>query len=371
MNILINTANISGGGGAQVADSICRYLNEYSEHKFIVVLSKALDNTAEAISDYPNVIIERYNCRAGDIKSLITFRNKCLDKYVEKYNIECVFTVFGPIKWRPECTHICGFGLSHIVMPESPFFQKMSLIERVKWTRTIKIWEYIFGRSSDMLITENPLISERLQNLFRKKKIVTITNNYNQVFDNPSQQKCRKLPSFNGTSFLDVTAFGPHKNTTIAIKIAAILKEKHPSFKCRFIFTFERNRFPDIPTELNDYFYFTGRIGIEECPSLYDQCDVEFQPTLLECFTATYPEAMRMGKPIVTVDLPFAHGLCGDAALYYSPLSADAAADCLYKVATDINVKEKLVEAGKIQLQSFDTSRERADKVIKLCEKVK
>lgn len=37
-------------------------------------------------------------------------------------------------------------------------------------------------------------------------------------------------------------------------------------------------------------------------------------PSLLECFTATYPEAMRMERPIVTTDLAFAQGLCGEAA---------------------------------------------------------
>lgn len=368
MNILINASNLSGGGGAQVADSICRYLHYYSKHKFVVVLSKRVEYIAKDIKGDSNVKIERYSCKPGDIKALITFRNQFLDMCVEKYNIDCVYSVFGPMKWRPRCIHISGFGLSHIVMPESPFFQEMSILSRLKWGKTIKIWKYVFRRSTDILVTENPLISNRLQAMMKNKRVITVTNNYNQIFDNPYRQRYRKLPLFEGITFLDVTAFGPHKNTTIALEIARIFKRDYPNFKCRFVFTFDKEKYPVIPQDLTQYFYFTGKVDIEECPSLYDQCDIEFQPTLLECFTATYPEAMRMGRPIVTVDLPFAHGLCGEAAIYFSPLSPISAAKSLYRVATDMNLRQTLVEAGRKQLLKFDTSKERADKIINLCE---
>ena len=76
-------------------------------------------------------------------------------------------------------------------------------------------------------------------------------------------------------------------------------------------------------------------MDITECPSLYEQADVMFQPTLLECFSATYPEAMKMQRPIVTTDIEFAHGLCGPAAHYYSPLSAEDAARAEGFVGTD------------------------------------
>ncbi len=42
-------------------------------------------------------------------------------------------------------------------------------------------------------------------------------------------------------------------------------------------------------------------------------------PTLLECFSASYLEAMYMKKIIFTSDLPFAHTVCKDAAFYFAP----------------------------------------------------
>lgn len=94
------------------------------------------------------------------------------------------------------------------------------------------------------------------------------------------------------------------------------------------------------------------------------------QPTLLECFTATYPEAMRMEVPIVTTDLDFAHGLCGDAALYYSPLSAADATQNILEVYHNAALRKKLVEAGHKQLEIFDNNEQRANKVIKLLEEI-
>lgn len=367
MKILINASNLSGGGGAQVCDSICRYLINYPQHSFIVVLSSVFDLLANTIRHYPNVTVECYNCKPGDIKAFITFRIPFLDRLVEINNIECVYTVFGPIKWRPRCTHVCGFGLSHVVMPESPFFQRMNFKERIVWWKTIKIWEYIFHRSADVFITENPFISKRLSDKFRDKKIATITNTYNQVFDNPNRWVKHQLPYFEGIQLLDIAAFGPHKNQIIALDIARKLKNEYSNFKFRFVFTIDESEFPIIPKDLKDCFYFTGKVSIEECPSLYEQCDIEFQPTLLECFTATFPEGMKMQLPIIACDLEFVHGLCEDAALYFDPLSAESAAKKIIYLSSNTSEQKRLIENGNRQLLKFDTSEQRVEKTIKLC----
>lgn len=368
MNILINASNLSGGGGAQVCDSICRYLVNYPQHRFIVVLSEALETIAKDIENIQNVRVERYSCSARDWKSFLTFRMPILDKLVDDYKIKCVFTVFGPIKWHPKCPHICGFGLSHIVMPESPYFKQMGFIERLMWEKTIVVWKYIFRKSADVFVTENPLITERLQRLFPNKKVVTITNNYNQVFDQHEKQKKRVLPQFDGISLLSVATAYPHKNLQITIDITKLLKIQRPELKFRFVLTVKEEVFCNLSDELKNHFLFLGKVDISECPSLYEQCDIVFVPTLLECFTATYPEAMRMKKPIITTNLGFAQGLCGNAALYYEATNAQAAVNAILLLVDDYELRKKIVTAGTSELKKFDSSSMRTDKVIKLCE---
>ncbi len=370
MKILINATNISGGGGGQVTNSICSYLNCFKKHYFYVVLSNALDNTKNILSQYTNVKVISYNYPSKDIKSFFTCRNSFLDNLVKEYDIECVLTVFGPMKWKPKCKHVCGFAFSQLVIPESPYYKRMSLKELLKAKLQIALWKIIFKRSSENFYTENPFITDRLKKILIGKNIITVTNNYNQVFDDKSRWIYHKIPKCEGIKILNIGSAGPHKNLPISIDIAKILKTKYPKFKFTFIFTINRDVFPIIPKEFENCFVFLGKVDITECPSLYEQCDMEFQPTLLECFTATYPEAMKMRKPIVTTDLDFAKGLCDKAALYYKPLSAEDAAEKIYTLANDKQLYYQLIESGVQQLKKFDTSFERAKKIIEFCESV-
>lgn len=177
----------------------------------------------------------------------------------------------------------------------------------------------------------------------------------------------KQLPSFDGLTMLTLSSFNPHKNLPITIGIAKYLQEKYPSFNFRFVFTVKEKQFPNIPNELKDHFLFLGPVTINECPSLYEQCDLEFQPTLLECFTATYPEAMRMKKPIITTDLEFARGLCGDCAIYYDALSAEDAAEKIYSLASNVDKQNELISKGLLQLKKFDSYKDRSHKTIEAC----
>jgi glycosyltransferase involved in cell wall biosynthesis len=149
----------------------------------------------------------------------------------------------------------------------------------------------------------------------------------------------------------------------------------HSDFKFRFVISVKKEDFLRAQgivdsEEIDRHYLFLGTVSVAECPSLYEQCDIELQPSLLESFTATYPEAMRMGKPIVSTDLAYARQLCGDAACYYSALDAEAAAEAIYKVATEKGYAARLVSNGRKQLLQFDTYNQRADKLMKIIEKI-
>ena len=93
-----------------------------------------------------------------------------------------------------------------------------------------------------------------------------------------------------------------------------------------------------------------------------------FLPTLAECFSASYAEAMVMEKPIVTTDLGFARGICGPAAIYYAPANPQAAAEAIAQLASSTTSRSRLCAAGKLRLQSFDTAVSKATKILSLCE---
>lgn len=369
MNILINSSNLKAGGGLQVADSICKSLNQFPQHKFVVVLSSFFPSTGKEIENYDNVVVHSYNIK-NSMQTLIWGRDRYLDDLVVQNEIDVVLTVFGPSRWNPRCPHLSGFALSFLVMPESPYFIRMKTFDKVKSNLKNKLWGLFFQRSTNYFYTENPLISERLAKRFKGSKVYTVTNYYNQVFDHPEKWVSHTLPKFDGVSLLNISTPYPHKNLNIAVDILKVMRIRHPELRLRFVYTMEEKDMPYLPTELKDNFLFIGKVNVDECPSLYQQCDIAFQPTLLECFTASYPEAMRMEKPIVTTSLAFAKGICGKAAAYYSPLDAEDAAERIYEVATNVDYRQNLINEGKEQLQKFDTYEERAKKLIGLCEMI-
>ena len=95
-----------------------------------------------------------------------------------------------------------------------------------------------------------------------------------------------------------------------------------------------------------------------------------FLPTLVESFSANYPEAMKMEVPILTSNLPFATSLCGNAALYFNPLSASDIGETILQLANSRDMQQQLIHNGKEKLLSFPTAQQRAQQYISICEKL-
>lgn len=373
MRILINASNLRQGGGIQVADSICKQLSRFENNQYVVVFSPYLKETARSVSKYANIVVEEYHI-SYTVWLLLTGRDKTLDGLVEKYQAEKVLTIFGPSWWVPRVPHLCGFASSQITPQDSPFYSlHLPFKFRVhEWLRNTMLRTY-YRRCSHNLYSENESVSKALRLLYPKKCVYTVTNYYNQVFDKPNEWIAYPLPGFEGISILTMANLYPHKNLGITLGIIKALKEKHPDFKFRFVISVKKEDFLKAQGiidsgEIGRHYLFLGSVSVAECPSLYEQCDIELQPSLLESFTATYPEAMRMEKPIVTTDLAYARQLCGDSACYYNALDAEAAAEAIYKVATDKVFAARLVSNGRKQLQQFDNYNQRADKLMKIIE---
>lgn len=362
MNFLINCSNLKNGGGLQVAHSICTQLGRFKEHRFFVVLSSFIRQFD--IFEGNNCEVYRYDIK-NNASTLLFGRDKFLDSLVDNNRVDAVLTVFGPSRWRPRCKHLCGFARAQLLL-DNPMQSKTTLREKLVY----RIWRWKFKGSSDTFYTENQYISEMLPKLLGNIKVYTVTNYYNQIFDQPDKWKHEViLPEFDGVTMLSVSSTGIHKNLGIMIPVSDYLERNRPDFNFRFVITCKENEFP-VPQSLKHHFVYTGKVDIAECPNLYEQADIMFMPTLLECFTATYPEAMRMDVPIVTTDLEFARGLCGDAACYYSAIDAAAAAEAIYKVAMDKDYASLLVYKGRKQLEKFDNYEERAEKLVKILEEI-
>ena len=169
---------------------------------------------------------------------------------------------------------------------------------------------------------------------------------------------------------LTVTANYPHKNLPILIKTSHYLEEKYPSLPFRFVLTINESDLQGVDECARRHIIFLGPVKLPQVPPLYEQSDVMLLPTLLECFSASYAEAMVMKKPILTTDLNFAHGLCADAALYYNATSCESLGDAIVRLSNDTDLIKRLVENGEQQVKTFDSFEQRASKLIEIMETI-
>lgn len=369
MNILINCSNLRVGGGLQVAHSFISEIKQYPEHRFVVAVSSKLVDQLDfaEFEKYKHITFKEYTITPS-LKKAITGKDQFLTSLEKNENIDRVFTVFGPSYWRPSSRHICGYAKPQYVYPTSPFFDMISWKTKISLETKKHLHLRSFDKTSDVMITELWDVSEKLKELLPNKEIHTVTNTYNQVFEdhNPSQ---KLLPAFDGTTLLTISAYYKHKNLEIIPPIISILKKKYPDFKFRFVLTLEEHQLKIDDKNLKKHIEFIGRVNIEDCPGLYQQANFMFLPTLLECFSASYPEAMVMDTPILTSDLPFAHSICGPAAEFFDPMDPADIADKIFTLSQNPLRRDELIKAGQLQLKKFDTAESRARKYIEIITK--
>src|SRR5690606_1283167 len=143
-------------------------------------------------------------------------------------------------------------------------------------------------------------------------------NTYGAQYENVGNGYSCKLPlkENNEFRFLLLSGYYAHKNIEILNDICEKLIKKQIQ-NIRFVLTLPNEEFNKvIKIKYRKLIYNVGPQKPVDCPKLYEECDAIFLPTLLECFSATYAEAMKMEVPIITPDMGFAHTVCGNAALY-------------------------------------------------------
>ncbi len=360
--ILLNFSNLRVGGGLQVAHSFLNVIKNNKSSNYVVVVSSKLFEEMGTYTIGDNFKLIKYDIKANFIRTIFS-RNKMLDNLVKQYQIEKVFTLFGPSYWRPKVKHICGYAKPQYVYKESPFFKTLNIKEKIKLS--IKEYFHLFDlkKNADVLITENPDVTKKISSIIGKKTY-TVTNYYNQIFDLENKWQEFSLPHFSGKYLLTISANYPHKNLMIIpLVIEELLKRGIKKYK--FVVTLKKG---DLKTNkiIDEYIVYVGKVNINQCPSLYKQAAYMFLPTLLECFSASYAEAMRMEKIILTSNLDFATGICKKSAVYFDPLNPKDIVQKLLNIDADTDMQKNIIKEGKKRLKEFDNYKQRAEKYLKI-----
>lgn len=372
MKLLINGSNLRGGGGVQVALSFILETRKFPENDYYVLASDKLYEQLKKEKFSTNyTIFSLYMLQSNPIKKIITiFKIKQLEK---KINPNVVFTIFGPSYWTPRSPHLTGFALGHLIYPESPYFDIIHRKELLYWKIISILKKYFLKKNSSYYHVETDDTRIRLTKylLCNPKNIFVVSNTYNPFFDNfeISAKKLLPLAQKNEFRLLLLSAYYSHKNFEIINRVIDLLST-NKNINIKFVVTIDKKMYTKIFGSNNKYVINIGHISADLCPQLYSECDVMFLPSLIECFSANYPEAMKMRKPILTSDLPFARDICEDSAVYFDPFNAKDLVDKIYLLVDNKELNNYLIERGVERLKRFDNSANRAKKYLQICNNI-
>ena len=371
MILLINTSNLYVGGGVQVALSFINELEKlYKNHEYHICLSNAIDKqiNRELFSNNFNFyIIEQSPAPLKTRKKTVTK----LNKLEEQINPDVVFTIFGPSYWKPKAKHLMGFAMPWFINPKSVAYNELSFFKRNKERLRAFYQKPYIQHGAEFYIVETEDTKNKLSKvaMIDDNKIYVVGNTVSRVFfEKPFKVFNIPEKESNEFRFITISHNYPHKNLKIIKSIIPFIKNFDK--KIKFFLTLDDTSYKNMFLGLEENVINLGPINLKDCPSVYEQCDALFLPTLLECFSATYPESMKMKKPILTSDYSFAKDVCGDAALYFNPLDAKEIAYKIKLLIEDINLQQTLIANGEKQLKSFESATSKAKKYIELCESI-
>jgi len=367
LKILINTASTFKGGGVQVAASFINECKKIAKNQYYVVLGESVSKAIDKERFPNNFIFLNAPFRPATRFFKWTSHNKFLKDAEKEFKPDVVFTTSGPSYWRPKKPHVIGYNIPHYVYKESPYFKLISLKKRLWWKAMTVFGYYNFKYNGDAFVVQTDDIKLRLKKFIKTNAVHTVSNTINSNYLDFKAYPKKIKNADEDFKLLTLSAWYPHKNLSIIPEVIKVLHQRN-HFDVKFVVPLSPADFDRLSSK--ESIINVGPVKIQEAPSLYKECDAMFLPTLLECFSASYVEAMKMEKPILTSNLGFAHTVCKKAAIYFDPMNAEEIASCIIQLKEDKKLQHDLIKAGNKRVQFFGTPFERAEKYLDICEQL-
>ncbi len=165
---------------------------------------------------------------------------------------------------------------------------------------------------------------------------------------------------------LFVSHYNYYRNFETLLRAVPLIQKLMPGRKIKLLLTCKLE--PDGAYDGRSAGRLVHDLGIEDCVvqlgvvpyaalhHLYRACDVYVTPAYAETFAHPLVEAMASGLPVVASNFPAHTEVCGDAARYFAPFSAESLANALVS-ALDPEVRLRLAFAGKARANDFSWSK--------------
>ena len=350
--VLVNTSTLMQGGGLQVAAAFIEHALQDSDAaswEYMISRSAAreLEGFGIDISGPHFHVFEKSPARHADE------RDRAL-KIEARMQPDLVFTLFGPAYVRFKSRHLCGVADPWVTHSSWLAFKTLGFsLETLKMIGTMA-WKSLWWKRVDYWWTEAPVARDGLISRLRcpPENVFIIPNTAGPQFER--NKVSASFPAGEKIQILCLSAYYCHKNLEIIPDVVLEIEKLRPDLDFEFTVTLPMEKL-----EVRKIFARADRIGashriknlgrvpVRETPGLYAKSHMTFLPSLLEVFSAVYPESLCTGVPLVTTDLRFARDVCKDAAAYFEPTNAFSAAEQIVRLAEDEDYWQQISNRGR------------------------
>ncbi len=359
LSLLINATPCVIGGGVQVAVGFIRHaLTEASRRGWRVTVVASAPVAAQCAAEAAACGVALHACAASPASPWGgRSTRRLLRELVRSAGAEMVFTVFGPSYVKFEVPELMGFADGFTICPEPGCYANhpwsVALVSRLK--KSLKVRK-MRGALEFWVETETAR-----QGLMRvvgcaPEAVRVVANGVNALIAGAATGRA---PAETGDILLMGAPYW-HKNHALLIPTAVRLRALLPDRPWRMVVTLP----PSAPVwcdlqerarraGLADRFVNLGVLDVAACAAAIEAGTVVVHPSLLETFSATYVEAMALGRPLAVSDRAFAREICGEAAAYFDPHDAENTARVLARLLTDAGERARLVALGRERVKRF------------------
>ncbi|PLX00772.1 MAG: glycosyltransferase family 1 protein [Marinilabiliales bacterium] len=220
-----------------------------------------------------------------------------------------------------------------------------------------------FARKAKRIATVSEFTKKDITSRYNidSDNIDVVYNGANEEFAPTSeteQQETRKKYTNACPYFLFVGLIHPRKNLGRLIEAFTLFKQKNNTDVKLLVvgdrkWWTEETRLAYENSAFKDEIIFLGRVGSDELKKIIPAALAMTYISIFEGFGIPIIEAMYCDTPVITSNLTSMPEVGEDAVVYVDPFSVDSISDALQKVHKDDNLRNELIEKGRLQCKKF------------------
>lgn len=321
MNIRIHLTNITGGGAGalQLLKSLLPAILNDRNYSITKMYLPAYGELSEFSAEETTIATDNYyRYMPNSISRLL----ECVF-FSYRFNGSTPLLVLGDVPLRTNSPQIVFVQTPHL-LKQKDFFLKSNLN---KYWFTRQIFNFNQSRVSAFIV-QSDWMKKRLEQSYPRivGRVHIIQQPVPSWLLSSGLKRTQRIANKNRLTLFYPAVGYPHKNHDLLGKIKS--PDNWPINELTLTLEEDSN-----PATQISWIRCIGFISPTEMKAEYKKTDALLFLSKQESYGLPLVEAMFIGLPIVCPDLPYAHSLCGNQAIYFDPNSQDSLFNALIKLS--------------------------------------